>query len=146
MTTSSPSCSTCEDFGWIPEVSDFRGWYQRNWRLLLDPTISWRRCPDCLHPQAAVASVHDYLARWLRARIISEATNWSEGGDWRGGDWQGSVVWRHENGLLLVGPGPANPHPWLLVSDHGVMQDLTIASCRYHLHEAGLALPPIAEG
>ncbi|TVR42098.1 MAG: hypothetical protein EA402_12245 [Planctomycetota bacterium] len=138
-----PHCATCDGFGWIPETGPSSGWYRHNWRLILDPTLAWKRCPVC-GAQSGLSNVQDCLARLLLLRVLQETETWQRHGTWWLGYWQGCDLWRDETeSLLIIGPGPGNPHPWLLISSHGVMDHLSREAVDYHLQRMDrVPLPP----
>lgn len=144
MSTAALFCLSCDDFGWLPQQGP-KGWYGKDWRLMLDPTVVWVRCPDCQVHNPPLNRMQDCLAHWLLRRIITEIAVTDSAGDWLVGTWQSCPALRHEQDLVLIGPGSGNPHPWLMVSEHGVMQDLSVSQCLYHLERIGLAPPPLAD-
>ena len=136
------SCLSCDDFGWLPEQGP-KGWYGTEWRLMLDPTVTWVRCPDCQPSEAPLNRMQDCLALWLLRRMIAEITPNQRHGDWIQGSWQSCPAWQYGSEIVLIGPGDGNPHPWLMVSENGVMQDLSPRLCLYHLERLDIAPPPL---
>lgn len=112
---------------------------------MLDPTVEWVRCPDC-SAAGGLARLQEDLARHLWQKLNGEVDSWETVGAWEHGHWQGQDIWRWE-GISLIAPGPASGDAWMLVSDVGVMTDLTRDACTYHCERAGApALPFVGRG
>lgn len=141
---SGPNCSTCDDFGWVP-VGVAPGWYRREWRVLLDPSLHWQRCPDCGGLHAGISGMQEALANVLLQRLISSGEPWQEAGrGWLRSRMDDCPLWSYEHRLIAFGPGSANPHPWQLISAMGVMRDLSVEQCLHHVQRAGIPLPDLA--
>jgi hypothetical protein len=131
-----PDCPRCDGFGWVP-TGHPDGWYQRDWRLLLDPTVSWERCGRCGPALADLPRLHQALARYLLGRIENEVQSWRTRGGWELGRCQDNPVWRWRH-LCAIEPGPlSGDEHWLLVSELGVLSCADISVVRRHLTEAG---------
>ena len=68
-------CSYCDGFHWVPEGDESRTWYQRDWRLLLDSSIKWLRCPECGQDQPFMKQLHLDLSKVLLQRIEQEMSD-----------------------------------------------------------------------
>lgn len=113
-------CPRCDGFGHVPEGAA-PGWYQRDWRLILDPTVAWHPCPDCSPERSPLAVLHQRLTEVLITRMDAAVANWTERGDWRHGRTDDDqAVWRWRD-VLCLPPGPETDHQgWLLASSLGV--------------------------
>jgi hypothetical protein len=139
MTT---ECPRCEGFGHVPENSG-PGWYRREWRILLDPTVSWHPCPDCQRERSPLATLHERLSQVLILRLEGSVPDWVEHGDWRHGvTADGQEVWRWRD-VLCLPPGPETDHQgWLLVSSLGVRRLGARDECEELLRRLGAPLLP----
>lgn len=117
-----PDCPTCDGFGHVPEGAA-PGWYRRDWRLILDPTVAWQPCPDCRVDRSPLSVLHQRLTEILVARLDDSVDGWAERGDWRYGVTDdGQAAWRWRD-VLCLPPGPeTNYESWLLASNLGVQR------------------------
>lgn len=142
---STPRCATCDDFGWVP-VGAAAGWYRREWRLVLDPSVEWQRCPDCGSLEAGIGGMQEALASVLLHRLVASGEPWHAAGNgWLRSHLDDCALWSHEHRLIAFGPGSANPHPWQLISAMGVMRDLSLEHCLHHIQRAGAPAPALED-
>jgi hypothetical protein len=139
---SDPACVCCSGFGWVPDDRpDPSGWYEQDWRLMLDPSQGWARCPRCRADEApGLTRLHDDLARVLMRRLDREVTIWSDDGPWKVGlvdDFRRVYRWRD----LACVCRQNEPRRWIVLSGGGVSHDLDDGHCRIILREAGA--PPL---
>lgn len=134
-------CPVCEDFHWIPRESG-AGWFRRDWRMLLDPAVTWMQCPACRREQPAGRRLREAITAMLLDRLGASVACWTAHGSWqRGAADDGQVLYRH-GGLYCLPPGPMiDPTAWTIVSDMGVLRGLDVAACRQHVQESGR--PPV---
>ena len=139
----SAECPTCDGFGHVPEGED-GGWYRRDWRLILDPTVRWRPCPACRPERSPLSVLHQRLTELLVARMEAAIETWNQRGDWRHGvSDEGQAAWRWRD-VLCLPPGPETDHQgWLLASDLGVQRVADRAELDQLLHKMGA--PPLAD-
>ena len=139
--STSTVCPACDDFTCAQNGPE--GWYQKDWRLMLDPTVEWIRCPHCQSPPKPLLRVQECLSQ-LRSAILTEITVLEQRGDWNRGSWQCYPAWKFSDKLAIVAETMQQPHSWLLVSESGVMKGLDGADCRYHIERMGLPSIDIA--
>ncbi len=134
---SSEGCLVCDGFGWVP-AGDSGGWYRRDWRLLLDATVSWQACPACGDQRPALVRLHEKLANALLQRLDEQGGDWRIQGPWRHGlSPEGQEIWRWQD-LACLPPGPLAGHDgWMLVSPLGLSRHLDCVACAGLLAEAG---------
>lgn len=140
------TCPVCDDFRFVP-VGQAPGWYQRDWRLLLDPTVRWESCSRC-GAERPVWRLQEQLSRLLARRIDEQVDGWRSFGVWqRGLGADGQTIWRH-GAVYCLPPGLlADLDAWTLVSELGVMRHLDAVAIAQQLERAGLpSLPPMAGG
>ncbi|MFW5846420.1 MAG: hypothetical protein ACOCXJ_09360 [Planctomycetota bacterium] len=135
---SDPHCRHCSGFGWLPQHAA-SGWYERDWRLLLDPTVVWQRCPRC-HDQADLARLHDSLSLLMMRRLDQEVAQWSQDGVWRVGVLDGVRRVYRWQGIACV-CNTVEPRRWLVLSAGGVASELDDQACQRLLAAAGA--PPL---
>jgi hypothetical protein len=133
---STDGCPVCSGFRWVPEERDHPqgNWYARDWRLMLDPTVSWRPCPRCSEDTVSWQRLHGDLSALLLKRIDQDARRWVDNGQWRSAimdGWRRFHRWRHL--ACLVG----DDDRWMVISDLGVARDLRADRCRYLLDQCG---------
>ena len=130
-------CAHCDGFGHVPE-GVATGWYARDWRLLLDPTVRWLPCPTCADSQPVLVRVHERLSRVLIDRLDSQVVEWHPAGGWRSGTTgDGQAVWRWRD-VAVLPPGPmTDHHGWMLVSSMGVQRALARDECGELLRRMG---------
>lgn len=129
-------CPTCNGFRWVPDerASLQEGWYTRDWRLMLDPTVAWKPCPQCSVDAVSWQRLHGDLAALLLKRIDQDARRWVDNGQWRSAimdGWRRVHRWQHL--ACLVG----DDDRWMVISDLGVARDLSPQRCRYLLDQCG---------
>lgn len=129
------SCPRCCGFRYEPEGAA-PGWYERDWRLLLDPTVAWRPCPDCGDPLPGLARLHEALGGLLVRRLEAAGRDARDLGGWRIARLNEGRVLHRWRDLAVVSPG-ADGGGWLLISRHGVLRDLDRLTLAHHLHEGG---------
>jgi len=147
MAEGSPAtCAWCEGFGHHPRGAD-PGWYQRDWRLLLDPTVEWVRCRACATRRSPLARLHERLSRGAVSRLDAEVAAWKPHGDWRCGTTpDGQTVWRWRD-VAVLAPGPKTDHrDWMVLSSLGVQRALEADACRRLLAQLGAPALPAGEG
>lgn len=136
-------CLRCDDFGWVPEAEAENGnWYRSNWRVMLDPTIKWMRCPLCPRPEPTLPRVQECLAEVLLRKVINEIDEQRHSGDWSYGTWDQHPACHYLTKIALVTEQVGRVDQWLLISSSGVMRNLDQAACLYHLERAGVP-PPV---
>ncbi|NET73043.1 MAG: hypothetical protein F6K62_19555 [Sphaerospermopsis sp. SIO1G2] len=134
-------CRHCDGFGFVP-AGIGSGWYRRDWRLMLDPTLDWERCNFCYAQQSPLSHLHECLAKELRHRLLSEIKSWLMIGGWQYGvagecheaAGQISFLWRD---MICLPPGPMTQfNDWLIVSRLGTLRLPNIEQTEYHLSRA----------
>ena len=129
-----PNCPLCSGFGWVPEHGP-EDWYHSDWRLMLDPAVTWQPCPRCQR-EAPMARLQRSLARVLIGRLERLVMAWHETGGWRHARLpSGQHLWRWRD-IACIAPGDGDTG-WVLVSDLGIMRDLGHGQCTYHARQAG---------
>lgn len=130
-------CPTCDGFGYVPE-GESPGWYRRDWRLMLDPTVRWGACPTCAAERSPLSRLHERLAEILLRRITAQIDAWRPHGAWEHGTTdEGQAVWRWGT-VAVLPPGPETGfHGWLLVSRLGVVRSDDRADLAELLDELG---------
>lgn len=134
-------CSYCDDFHWVPQVEDEKNWYQTDWRLLLDPGIHWRRCPECGDDQPFMKQLHLDLSKVLLARIQEELSEHAANGLWLTGLLgNGQHVCRWKD-IACVWVDEVKD-TWKIFSVMGVTDELTRDQCNFFLSQAGAPFLP----
>jgi hypothetical protein len=129
-------CPLCSGFGWVPlDRADPSNWYQRDWRVLLDPTVAWGRCPHCRKP-VDLTRLHDDLAAIMLQKLQQEVADWVPDGPWLVGVLDGfRRVYRWQDLACLC--RSVQPRRWAVLSTGGVSDDLDDTACRRLLRKAG---------
>ena len=134
-------CSHCDGFGFV-SVGIGSGWYQRDWRLMLDPNQEWE-LHVLLEATISLSNLHECLARELRHRLHGEIQAWINVGGWQCGSAPASheaagqvvFIWRD---IICLPPGPMTQFDhWLIVSRLGALRLPDLNQVAYHLSRAG---------
>ena len=136
------TCPACDGFGYHPEGAS-EHWYERDWRLILDPTVRWVTCTVCGGlAEDPHAHLHQQLSALLVKRVDSATTVWESYGGWQRTTLNnGQIVWRWKD-VHVVPFGPWNErHDCLLISSMGVSHNEPAELSRY-LQELGAPLMP----
>ncbi len=133
------NCPQCDGFSWIPDAVNLdanRSWYQQDWRLLIDPTVSWSPCPSCSQDDVAVERLHGDLAAIMMKRLNRDVNKWSHDGGWDIGVLDNiHAVYRWKSLACIC--RQIEPRRWMVLSDMGVTDDLTDSQCAELIKRAG---------
>lgn len=129
-------CSICDGFAWVPEMNAGENWYQKDWRLLLDSSVKWRRCPQCGDDQPFMKQLHIDLSKVLLQRIEKEATDAAACGLWLTGILKnGMTICRWKDIACVLCDEQADR--WKIFSVMGVTDELSRDQCQFFLRQAG---------
>ena len=134
------TCSYCDGFHWVPEGEAGKQWYQRDWRLLLDSSVKWTRCPECGQDQPFMKQLHLDLSKVLLQRIDQELSDRAANGLWLTGlldKGQHMCRWKD---IACVWMDEAADR-WMIFSVMGVTDVLSREQCNFFLSQAGA--PPL---
>ena len=134
-------CNYCDDFHWVPQVDEAKDWYQKDWRVLLDSSVQWRRCPECGDDQPFMKQLHLDLSKVLLARIEEELSEHAANGLWLTGllkNGQHVCRWKDIACVWL----DEVKDTWKIFSVMGVTDELSREQCNFFLHQAGAPVLP----
>lgn len=137
--TVSENCPICDGFAWIPDGDTdavAEHWYQKDWRLLLDSSVQWRRCPQCGNDQPFMKRLHIDLSKVLLQRIEQEVSDCADCGLWSTGILNnGMTICRWQDIACVL--CDEQEDRWKIFSVMGVTDELSRAQCQFFLSQAG---------
>ncbi len=139
------NCSYCDGFHWVPEGSVSKNWYQHDWRLLLDSSTKWIRCPQCGDNQPFMKQLHLDLSKVLLQRIEQEMDDREANGLWLVGKLENDQrICRWKDIACILTDEVSDT--WMIFSVMGVTDELTRDQCNFFLSQAGAPALPSFDG
>ena len=108
---------------------------------MLDPTVTWMRCPDCPQPPPSLPRVQECLAEVLLRKVLKEISVERQAADWCYGTLDEQAACYYLDEIALVQEHRDKDDGWMLISKAGVMKNLTVGDYLYHLERAGIHPP-----